>query len=127
MIGYNSITISLASFANVINFATAFSTINNNYNNYNNIIINTHATRAFLSNINNSKIQQRHESSRLFSTSSSGKEEEEWHPRDPAKTTPQLLSSLWSQIAQGCKNLSKGVSFAANKCVVLRHDIICIL
>jgi len=36
-------------------------------------------------------------------------EEEEWHPRDPAETTPQLLSGLWFQIAQA-GGMSKGES-----------------
>jgi hypothetical protein len=48
-------------------------------------------------------------STSLQSTQSNN--DEEFHPSDPASTTPQLLSSLWLQIAQGCKNLAKGVSF----------------
>ena len=36
-------------------------------------------------------------------------EEEEWHPRDPAYTTPQLLVGLWSQIAQA-GTMTRGVS-----------------
>lgn len=28
-------------------------------------------------------------------------EDDEWHPRDPAYTTPQLLSGIWHMIAQG--------------------------
>lgn len=32
----------------------------------------------------------------------------EWHPRDPAKTTPQLLAALWHQITQA-GSMSKGV------------------
>lgn len=36
-------------------------------------------------------------------------EEEEWHPRDPAHTTPQLLAALWHQIAHA-GSLVKGVS-----------------
>lgn len=34
--------------------------------------------------------------------------EEEWYPRDPAYTTPQLLVGLWSQIAQA-STMAKGV------------------
>ena len=34
--------------------------------------------------------------------------DDEWHPHDPANTVPQLLSSLWSQIAQA-GNMVKGV------------------
>jgi hypothetical protein len=36
--------------------------------------------------------------------------DDEWHPRDPAHTTPQLLAGLWHQIAQ-VGSLVKGVSF----------------
>jgi hypothetical protein len=36
-------------------------------------------------------------------------EEEEWHPRDPAFTIPQLLEGIWFQISQG-KNMVKGDS-----------------
>jgi hypothetical protein len=36
-------------------------------------------------------------------------EEEEWHPRDPALTIPQLLEGIWFQISQG-KNMVKGDS-----------------
>lgn len=43
------------------------------------------------------------------STPSKKDEDEEWHPRDPASTTPQLLKAIWLQIAAGCK-LSKGDS-----------------
>jgi hypothetical protein len=32
----------------------------------------------------------------------------EWHPRDPAQTTPQLLAALWHQITQA-GSMSKGV------------------
>jgi hypothetical protein len=35
--------------------------------------------------------------------------DDEWHPHDPSDTIPQLLSSLWSQIAQA-GNMVKGVS-----------------
>ena len=35
-------------------------------------------------------------------------QEEEFHVRNPASTTPQLLSALWFQITEGCK-LSRGV------------------
>jgi hypothetical protein len=34
--------------------------------------------------------------------------EEEWHPHDPAWTTPQLLEGIWSQIAQA-KNMVRNV------------------
>ena len=34
--------------------------------------------------------------------------DDEWHPRDPAKTTPQLLSGLWHQITQA-GSMAKGV------------------
>lgn len=52
-------------------------------------------------------------SSSKFTTlqSTRSNNDEEFHPSDPASTTPQLLSSLWLQIAQGCTNLAKGVSF----------------
>ena len=50
---------------------------------------------------------------------SSNQEDEEFYPSDPACTTPQLLSSLWLQIAQGCKNLSKGVRFLFLQCRLL--------
>ena len=33
--------------------------------------------------------------------------DDEWHPRDPAHTTPQLLAGIWYQIAQGA-TMSKG-------------------
>ncbi len=33
---------------------------------------------------------------------------EEWHPHDPAYTTPQLLAGIWFQIAQA-KTMVKGV------------------
>lgn len=32
----------------------------------------------------------------------------EWHPRDPARTTPQLLVALWHQITQAGR-MGKGV------------------
>ena len=32
----------------------------------------------------------------------------EWHPRDPARTTPQLLVALWHQITQAGR-MVKGV------------------
>jgi hypothetical protein len=32
----------------------------------------------------------------------------EWHPHDPAETTPQLLSSLWNQIATSIDTLEQG-------------------
>ena len=49
----------------------------------------------------------------LFVTSDSSGDEgvysdEEWHPRDPAFTTPQLLAGLWHQIAQS-GTMSRGV------------------
>jgi hypothetical protein len=34
--------------------------------------------------------------------------DEEWHPRDPAQSTPQLLAALWHQISHA-GNLVKGV------------------
>jgi len=34
--------------------------------------------------------------------------DDEWHPRDPAYTTPQLLCGLWHQIA-AAGSMSKGV------------------
>ena len=34
--------------------------------------------------------------------------EEDWHPEDPARTTPQFLCALWHMIAQG-SNMVKGV------------------
>lgn len=34
----------------------------------------------------------------------------EWHPNDPAYTTPQLLVGIWDQIAMA-KTMSKDVSF----------------
>mmetsp|Transcript_6043 Transcript_6043/g.11861 ORF Transcript_6043/g.11861 Transcript_6043/m.11861 type:complete len:620 (-) Transcript_6043:137-1996(-) len=38
-------------------------------------------------------------------------EDEEWHPRDVAKTTPQLMHALWGLIADGAKNMKKGDTF----------------
>jgi hypothetical protein len=35
-------------------------------------------------------------------------DDDEWHPNDPAWTTPQLLEGIWSQIAQG-KNMIRNV------------------
>lgn len=35
--------------------------------------------------------------------------DDEWHPRDPAFTTPQLLLGIWQQIAQAT-TMAKGVS-----------------
>lgn len=35
--------------------------------------------------------------------------DDEWHPRDPAFTTPQLLVGIWQQIAQAT-SMAKGVS-----------------
>ena len=32
----------------------------------------------------------------------------EWHPRDPASTVPQLMSSVWHQITHA-GNMKKGV------------------
>ena len=34
--------------------------------------------------------------------------DDEWHPRDPASTTPQLLAGLWHQIAQS-GTMTRGV------------------
>lgn len=51
------------------------------------------------------------ESRALFASKgeeSNEEEEEEWHPRDPAHTTPQLLAGLWHQIAQA-GSMTKGV------------------
>ena len=36
--------------------------------------------------------------------------DDEWHPHDPAWTTPQLLEGLWSQIAQA-KTMIRGVRY----------------
>lgn len=38
--------------------------------------------------------------------------DDEWHPHDPAWTTPQLLEGIWSQIAQA-KDMVRGVSFVS--------------
>jgi hypothetical protein len=35
--------------------------------------------------------------------------DDEWHPHDPAETTPQLLAGIWLQIAHGT-TMVKGVS-----------------
>jgi hypothetical protein len=35
--------------------------------------------------------------------------DDEWHPHDPAETTPQLLASIWCQISNGI-SMVKGVS-----------------
>ena len=40
------------------------------------------------------------------------KKEEEFHPVDPASTTPQLLAALWHLIARGVHELKKGESFS---------------
>lgn len=40
-------------------------------------------------------------------------DEEEWHPRDPAHTTPQLLAGLWHQIAQS-GSMTRGVRLLAS-------------
>lgn len=53
--------------------------------------------------------------------------DDEWHPHDPAHTTPQLLEGLWFQIAQG-KDMVKGVrhhAFAA-WIVCLNHSSSCL-
>ena len=34
--------------------------------------------------------------------------DDEWHPRDPASSTPQLLSGLWHQICQAA-SMERGV------------------
>ena len=65
----------------------------------------TNVSNRYNNNENSRKNQQQRQSI-LFSSSQN---DEEWYPRDPASTTPQLLSALWLQIAQGCKDLSKGV------------------
>lgn len=36
--------------------------------------------------------------------------DDEWHPRDPAFTTPQLLVGIWQQIAQAT-SMAKDVSW----------------
>jgi hypothetical protein len=38
----------------------------------------------------------------------------EWHPRDPARTIPQLLVALWHQITQAGR-MVKGVSNSCRK------------
>ena len=38
-----------------------------------------------------------------------GHDEDDWHPEDPASTTPQFLGALWQMIARG-SNMVKGVS-----------------
>eukprot|EP00977_Amphora_coffeiformis_P028583 scaffold36189_cov160-Amphora_coffeaeformis.AAC.2 len=48
----------------------------------------------------------RHLSS-LSLSADKAQEDDDWHPRDPAHTTPQLLAALWHQIAQA-GNLVKG-------------------
>ena len=47
-------------------------------------------------------------SSSLHMLSPSSQDDEEWHPNDPAWTTPQLLEGIWSQIAQA-KNMVRNV------------------
>jgi hypothetical protein len=42
--------------------------------------------------------------------------DDEWHPHDPASTTPQLLAGIWHQIAQ-CATMAKGVSSNPGACV----------
>jgi hypothetical protein len=39
----------------------------------------------------------------------------EWHPRDPAQTTPQLLAALWHQITHA-GSMSKGVRWVCGVC-----------
>lgn len=59
--------------------------------------------------------------------------DDEWHPRDPAFTTPQLLSGVWHQIAQA-GTLSKGVSCNCCNCSVAQfffflagtRDLLCV-
>jgi hypothetical protein len=46
--------------------------------------------------------------------------DDEWHPHDPAETTPQLLASIWDQIANGL-SMVKGVS---TKCCFLTVETI---
>lgn len=55
-----------------------------------------------------SPTRQAYHASLLYSSTRS-EEDEEWHPRDPAHTTPQLLAALWHQIAEA-GNLVRGVS-----------------
>lgn len=44
--------------------------------------------------------------------------DDEWHPRDPAFTTPQLLVGIWQQIAQAT-SMAKGVRcFLIHTCKV---------
>jgi hypothetical protein len=38
-------------------------------------------------------------------------EEEEWHPRDPAHTTPQLLAGIWHQISEA-SGMPKGDTYS---------------
>lgn len=77
-----------------------------------------HSQRQRLQLPRNQQQQQQHIRYRLsssrqdFDDVGSGKEEtdvvEEWHPHDPAYTTPQLLAGIWFQIAQA-KTMVKGV------------------
>ena len=39
-----------------------------------------------------------------------GGDDDEWHPRDVARTTPQLMHALWGLIADASKNMKRGVS-----------------
>ena len=48
-------------------------------------------------------------SSPLFLSGDASDNDDEWHPHDPAHTTPQLLAGIWWQIAQGT-TMVKGVS-----------------
>jgi len=48
-----------------------------------------------------------HQTSSLFAGKDEG--DEEFHTRDQAETTPQLLKGIWQQIAQG-STMVKGVS-----------------
>ena len=111
MRSYNSIIVSLVCFANNVNVAITFSTPSlQRVEEVQRGSINTHKSTASFVSHSTKGSRLSPTSSASTSLSSSGKDDEEWHPRDPAKTTPQLLSSLWLQVAQGCKSLSKGVS-----------------
>ena len=100
---YNSITaISIAYYTSLVSSFSIHS---------NSIVPHSHGERTIqtTSTLITSNERYNNLQTQLQSTTTKEGEGEEWHPRDPASTTPQLLSSLWLQIAQGCKNLSKGV------------------
>ena len=106
---YNSIAaISIASYASL---ASSFSIHSSVPHSHGRRTIQTSSSSPISSTSITSKGTFKSIETQLYSTTKKEDEGEEWHPRDPASTTPQLLSSLWLQIAQGCKNLSKGVRF----------------